>query len=138
LILAIDPGTSKLGWAYVDSLGKTVDQGILLIDNWDGRIQELVATDQIRIVVLGDGTNRVNIEGTLARLLPQAKIVVVDETDSTVDAWKLKRNEEAGTNVLKRLVFLLKQLFVPKPVDDYAARVLAQRYLAGGNAEPGQ
>jgi hypothetical protein len=74
----------------------------------------------------------------LERLFPQAAIAKVDETASTVAAWELKRAEEAGRNPLRILWFTLLQLFQPAPVDDYAARVLAQRYLAQRAGEGGR
>jgi RNase H-fold protein (predicted Holliday junction resolvase) len=129
VILAIDPGTSKIGWALVDNLGKVEHQGIAHIGQWDGQLQSLAARYRIETVVVGDGTNRVNMATGATRLLPQAEIVVIDETGSTVEAWKLKRTQEAGRNPFKILQFTLRQLFSPQPVDDYAARVLALRHL---------
>jgi len=130
VILAIDPGTTKVGWAVVDNSGKAVDQGIEFLDRGSGRLGELVDPPAVRTVVIGNGTNRVNIEAEARRLFPQAVVEVVDETASTVEAWKLKRTEEAGRNPILGLMFTLRQLFSPVPVDDYAARVLAGRYLA--------
>lgn len=135
LVLAIDPGTVKLGWALVDKKGIASGQGVIPFTDWDSQLRRLVSLDTVSVVVLGDGTNRVNIKQGLLRLLPQAKIVLVDETASTVDAWQLKRKEEAGQNPFRQLVFILRQLFVQMPVDDYAARVLAMRYLKQGSAE---
>jgi RNase H-fold protein (predicted Holliday junction resolvase) len=129
VILAIDPGTSKIGWALVDNLGKAADQGIAHIGQWEGQLENLATRYRIETVVVGDGTNRVNMAQGAARLLPQAEIVMIDEKGSTVEAWKLKRYEEAGRNPLKILQFTLRQLFSPQPVDDYAARVLAMRHL---------
>jgi len=129
VILAIDPGTSKIGWALVDHMGKAEHQGIAHIGQWDGQLQSMAARYRIETVVVGDGTNRVNMAEGAARLLPQVEIVVIDETGSTVDAWKLKRREEAGCNPFRHLMFTLMQLFSRVAVDDYAARVLALRYL---------
>ena len=129
MILAIDPGTTKIGWAIVDDTGKAVDQGVLYLDRGAGQLAELIDPPAVRTVVIGDGTNRVNIEAQAKRLYPQAEIVVIDESDSTVVAWQLKREEEVGHNPFRRLVFTWRQLFNPPPVDDYAARVLAERYL---------
>ena len=137
MILAIDPGTNKLGWALVDSGGHAAGQGIWGFGEWEMRLSQLDRKERIRTVVLGDGTNRLNIEQGLSRLLPHAALAVVDEKESTVEAWKLKRTEEAGLNPWKVTVFMLRQLFSPVPVDDYAARVLALRYLKQGQ-EPGQ
>jgi RNase H-fold protein (predicted Holliday junction resolvase) len=130
VILAIDPGTSKIGWAIVDYSGRAVDQGILFLDRGAGQLAELIDPPAVRTVVIGDGTNRMNIEAEARRLYPQAEIAVISETDSTVAAWQLKLKEEVGRNPFRRLVFILRQLFNPPPVDDYAARVLAERYLA--------
>ena len=135
VILAIDPGTSKLGWAVVSDDGQPQAQGIWAAGNWEAGLARLDGLEQIRTVVLGDGTNRMNIEQGIARLLPVARIAVVDEKESTVDAWELKRTEEAGSHLLRALKFMFMQLFKPVPVDDYAARVLAQRYLAGAGAK---
>jgi len=130
VILAIDPGTTKIGWAIVDDSGEAVDQGVLYLDRGVGQLRKLIDPPAVRAVVIGDGTNRVNIEAEAKRLYPQAEIAVIDETDSTVAAWQLKREEEVGNNPFRRLMFTLRQLFNPPPVDDYAARVLAERYLA--------
>ena len=129
MILAIDPGTTKIGWAIINDSGEAVDQGVLYLDRGAGQLAELIDPSAVRTVVIGDGTNRVNIEQRAKRLYPMAKIAVIDETDSTVAAWQLKREEEAGSNPFRRLMFTLRQLFNPPPVDDYAARVLAERYL---------
>ncbi len=77
-----------------------------------------------------------NIAQGLKRLLPQVAIVAVDEKGSTVDAWRIKREAEAGRSLPRQLWFTLKQLFSPAPVDDYAARVLALRYLQAGGKVP--
>lgn len=129
MILAIDPGTSKVGWAVVDNSGGAVKQGIVILDSGSSWFEELAVPREIQTIVLGDGTNRVNIGAELSRLYPQVEIVVVDETASTVEAWKLKREEEAGRNPFRQLWFTVMQLFNPVAVDDYAARVLALRYL---------
>lgn len=130
MILAIDPGTTKIGWAILDDTGKAVDQGVVYLDRRGAQLAELIDPPAVRTVVIGDGTNRVNIEAEAKRLFSQAEIVVIDETDSTVAAWQLKREEEVGNNPFRRLMFTWRQLFSPPPVDDYAARVLAARYLA--------
>lgn len=129
LILAIDPGTTKLGWALVEPEGVARGQGVIPFIDWETRLVELVAVDRVAVALVGDGTNRVNIERGLERLYPHATLVKVDETASTVDAWRLKRREEAGSNPFLQLWFTLGQLFRPVPVDDFAARVLAERYL---------
>jgi hypothetical protein len=90
-----------------------------------------VAVDRVAVALIGDGTNRVNIEQGLRRLYPQAALVKVDETASTVDAWRLKRSEEAGSNPF--LQFWLPWAVVQAcPRGRLRARVLAERYSAAG------
>jgi RNase H-fold protein (predicted Holliday junction resolvase) len=128
-VLAVDPGTSKMGWALVDGKGETESQGIILMEGWMDELGRLLQDRNVFVVVMGDGTNQSNMEEGLSRLLPQTQFVVIDEKESTVEAWQLKRQEEAGGNPFRQLAFFFCQLFAPVPVDDYAARVLALRYL---------
>jgi len=128
-VLAVDPGTSKMGWALVAGNGDTEAQGIIRMEGWIGELGQVLDKRDLQIVVIGSGTNQSNMEEALSRLLPQTKFVVVDEKESTVEAWQLKRREEAGGNPFRQLAFLFRQLFAPVPVDDYAAVVLARRYL---------
>jgi hypothetical protein len=85
---------------------------------------------EITTLGIGDGTARMNIEAAMKRLLPQCAIAVVGEKESTVEGWQLKRAEQSRGNPLKALFLTFSQLFHAPPVDDYAARVLARRYLA--------
>lgn len=135
MILAIDPGMRKIGWALVEDNGKPVGQGILPLGQWAEELGRQLPLKDIRAVVLGDGTNRMNIEQAIARLLPQTPVATVNEAESTVEAWRLKKREVAGGNLLKQLWFSLDQLLNSGNVDDYAARVLAQRYLAGRHVD---
>jgi hypothetical protein len=128
LILALDPGKAKIGWATVDDAGTPLSQGIIAAAGWEEKLAKLVDFSGVRVAVIGDGTERLNIELSVRRLVAGAEIAVVDETGSTVEAWLLKRREVAG-NPFSGLWFMLSQLFKPAPVDDYAARVLAMRYL---------
>ena len=130
MILALDPGERKIGWALVEADGTPVSQGIWPADTWPKLLQLLPRIGEVRTLVIGDGTARMNIEAELRRLLPQCAIAVVGEKESTVEGWQLKRAETCGRNPLKALFFTISQLFHAPPVDDYAARVLARRYLA--------
>jgi RNase H-fold protein (predicted Holliday junction resolvase) len=131
-VLAVDPGTSKMGWALVDGMGKNHAQGIIRMEGWIGELGRILEDRDVSVVVLGNGTNRSNMEEELSRLLPGTRFAVVDEKESTVEAWQLKRKEEAGGNPIRQVLFLARQLFSPVPVDDYAARILAERFLRKG------
>lgn len=130
MILALDPGERKIGWALVEPDGTPVSQGIWPAQSWGELLQQLSRLGEVDTLVIGDGTARMNIEAELRRLLPQCAVAVVGEKESTVEGWQLKRAETCGANPLKSMLFTLRQLFSAPPVDDYAARVLARRYLA--------
>ena len=117
MILALDPGKAKIGWAIVDEEGMARGQGIVSAAGWEQQLQQAADISAIRIVVVGDGTERLNIERAAQRLIAGAEIAVVDERGSTVDGWVLKRRETAN-NLFSGLWFMLIQLFNPAPVDD--------------------
>jgi hypothetical protein len=130
MILAFDPGERKIGWALVYDNGAPVAQGIWPYTEWKQQLEALPQLDEVDTLVIGDGTARMNIEAELKRLLPSCALAVVGEKESTVEGWQLKRAELSRGNPLKGLMLTLGQLFSAPPVDDYAARVLALRYLA--------
>jgi len=130
VILALDPGERKIGWALVEADGTPVAQGIWPVADWGAAMLQLPRIGEVATLVIGDGTARMNIEAELRRLLPQCAIAVVGEKESTVEGWQLKRAELSRGNPLTALVLTISQLFSAPPVDDYAARVLARRYLA--------
>lgn len=129
MILALDPGERKIGWALVSAEGAPYAQGILLAAGWPDNLAELPALAEVEVVVIGDGTARAAVESQIAARIPQATLAVVNEKESTVEAWQLKHRELAGRNPLRALALTFAQLFTAPPVDDYAARVLALRYI---------
>ncbi|MDQ3024152.1 MAG: hypothetical protein M3R04_07205 [bacterium] len=131
MILALDPGERKIGWALVEADGTPVSQGVFKVEGWGEALLQLPRIGDVDILVVGDGTATMNIEAELRRLLPKCEIAVVGEKESTVEGWQLKRAEVCRGNPLRLLLFTLRQLWDNTPVDDYAARVLAIRYLQG-------
>jgi hypothetical protein len=129
MLLALDPGERKLGWALVAADGTPVAQGIWPAAQWTDHLLALPQLASIETLVIGDGTASMNIAAELTRLLPKCRLAVVGEQESTVEGWQLKRAETCRGNPLCVLWFTLRQLWASAPVDDYAARVLALRYL---------
>jgi hypothetical protein len=129
VILAIDPGVIKVGWARVHLDGTPERQGILPTEKWEDLLPAAAGLADVTQLVVGDGTNLVNIEPALRRLLPQVEIAVVDERGSSVEGGQLKASDFARGNPLRRLWFMLSQLVGAGVIDDYAARVLALRYI---------
>ena len=128
-VLGIDPGTRKVGFALVeDADSPAVARGIEPLDTLLGRLRRLLADHPIRAVALGSGTNASN----RARMLEALEVPVhlIDETDTTYRARALYFSEHPPRG-WRRLVPIGLQL-PPGPIDDYAALLIARRYIALG------
>ncbi|MDQ6929255.1 MAG: pre-16S rRNA-processing nuclease YqgF [Candidatus Eremiobacteraeota bacterium] len=127
MILGIDPGTHKAGFAIVGERGESITQGIEPLATLLDRVKSLAAEFEIGAVALGGGTHAGTVAGTLERLaLP---VHFVDERETTLLARILYFKEHPPRG-WRRLVPLGMQL-PPGPIDDYAAVLIARRYLEG-------
>lgn len=128
-VLGIDPGTRKVGFALIeDAQSPAIARGIEPVDTLIERLRPLLELHPIRAVALGSGTNA----AAIARLLETlgAPVRVIDETDTTYRARALYFREHPPRG-WRRLVPLGLQL-PPGPIDDYAAMLIARRYIARG------
>jgi len=128
LILGIDPGTRKAGFAVVGDDGAIIELGIEPIDSLPARARSLIATHRVVAIALGAGTNAVGMLDELGGLgIP---IRLVDERETTLRARALYFTDHPPRG-WKRLLPLGMQL-PPRPIDDYAAVLIARRFLADG------
>lgn len=128
-VLGVDPGTRKVGFALVeDTAARAIARGIEPLDTLLQRLGPLVAEHPIRAVALGSGTNVSNVARMLEVL--GVPVHIIDETDTTYRARALYF-EEHPPRGWRRLVPIGLQL-PPGPIDDYAAILIARRYIARG------
>ena len=128
-MLGIDPGTRKVGFALVeDAESPAIARGIEPLDSLVARITPLLARHPISAVALGSGTNATRLAGMLESL--GVPVHVIDETDTTYRARALYFAEHPPRG-WRRLLPLGLQV-PPGPIDDYAAMLIARRYLARG------
>lgn len=124
-LLSIDPGRDKIGIAIVDSDKRLLNCKIISRDEFISTIKEsLLLIDR---VILGNGTHANFFLKELSEFIPELDVFVVDEKNSTLEARALyfKFNPPKGLkSLLPRGL-----LFPPVPVDDYAAAVIAYRYI---------
>lgn len=128
-VLGIDPGTRKVGFALIqDADSPAIARGIEPLDTLLERLRPLLADHPIAAVALGSGTNATK----LARMLEALNVPVhiIDETDTTYRARALYFREHPPRG-WRRLVPIGLQL-PPGPIDDYAAMLIARRYIAPG------
>ncbi|HEX8237424.1 MAG TPA: pre-16S rRNA-processing nuclease YqgF [Abditibacteriaceae bacterium] len=130
-VLAIDPGRDKCGVAVVvtDESGQqsVLERRIVPREHISRAVLPLLEQHAIRRIVLGHATTSKKLQDELHRILPEVEIVIVDETGSTLEARALYWQEHRPRG-WRRLVPLSLQV-PPEPVDDFAAIVLARRFL---------
>ncbi len=124
--LGVDPGTRKCGYAVVTGCGaRPLAIGIEPTTGIIERIRSLLPTYPRAVVARGRGTRA----AALAERLTAAGIAYafVDEHETTLRARKryFADNPPRGW---RRLV-PIGMLMPPRPIDDYAAVLIAERYL---------
>jgi RNase H-fold protein (predicted Holliday junction resolvase) len=129
MILAIDPGREKCGLAVVDLAGRVIDQRIVPRAGLGIVLPALFKSFEISRVVIGQGTASQIVEEAIKKINPRAELILVQEKYSTLEArqryWQAHRPRG-----LWRLVPTSLRV-PPVPVDDFAAVILAERYLKG-------
>jgi RNase H-fold protein (predicted Holliday junction resolvase) len=132
-VLGIDPGTRKIGFALIeDAVAPPLALGIETLDGLLGTLAPLAAAHPLRAVALGGGTNAATVRALLERL--GAPVHLIDETDTSYRARALYFADHPPTG-WRRLIPLGLQL-PPRPIDDYAALLIARRYAQRGFGTP--
>jgi RNase H-fold protein (predicted Holliday junction resolvase) len=132
LVLGVDPGRSKAGFALVGSDGGVVARGIEAVGDLQARLAQVLAAGEVDVIALGRGTNG----GAVRRLLEGFGLPIhwVDEFETSRAARGLYFSDHPPRG-WRRLIPVGLQL-PGVPVDDYAAIVIARRYLARGVTPP--
>ena len=127
LIIAIDPGTKKCGYAVVDSNLSILQREVISTD----KIVEII-TDSLNIykidkIILGNGTNYKSIEESLKNHFSQLKIILIEEKFSTLGARKKYFEINPPRGIFKFIPLSLR--VPPGHYDDFAAVLLAEKYF---------
>lgn len=126
-ILALDPGSDKCGLAVVAPGSGVLQRRIVAPDEIEIALRELLPQYGVTRVILGNATTSRAMRERVSTLFPEVELVEVDERNSTLEARELywKENPPRGW----RRVLPLSLQVPPEPVDDFAAVVLALRFL---------
>ena len=134
-VIAIDPGKDKCGLAIVKCKGfnthrvldAVVEHGIVPRDEVVNAIRDLLKCFPNSQIVIGHATTSGVLREELQAEWPEDEIAIVDETGSTLEARGLywKANPPHGWRRLSPLSMQVP----PQPIDDFAAIVLAARFL---------
>lgn len=144
MIVAVDPGTGKFGWALASDQGDLAASGVMHADGLDGFFDILLSFDAASLkkaaeewiprnlclesemlVLLGSGTGHRPFRKSLDErgLSP----VLVAEDFSTLEARKSYWRLHPPTGLLKLLPESMR--VPPRPIDDLAAWVIIKRFL---------
>lgn len=137
-IAAVDPGKDKAGLALVGTDGRVVTQLILPPAEVAGQVRAWRTEYPVSAVVLGDRTGARAFRAALeaAGLTgPECPLILVDEHLSTQEARRRYLTTHPGRGLARLFPVSLRS--PDRPLDDYVAVVLAERYLAGAGSGHG-
>ncbi len=130
-ILALDPGSDKCGLAVTDACGNALWMQIVPRADILRTLDEIITRWQPAVCVVGNGTQC----ASMLRQLTETPVVwhQVNEYRSTEEARQLYLQEHPARGWQRLLPQWLRT--PDRPVDDYAALVLARRYIASATSE---
>ncbi len=127
IIIAIDPGTKKCGYAVVDSNLSVLQREIISIDKITDTIENSLNIFKINKIILGNGTNYKNIEKALKNNFSKLQIFLIEEEFSTLEARKRYFKECPPKGIFKLIPLSLR--VPPCDYDDFVAILLAEKYF---------
>jgi RNase H-fold protein (predicted Holliday junction resolvase) len=125
-VLGLDPGTRKCGYALVRAAGeRPITLGIVPLGDLGDRLRELLAATPASVAAIGHGTNADEVS-QIARGLG-LEVVLVDERETTLLA-RARFFDDHPPRGWRR--FVPRGMLLPdRPIDDYAAVLIAERFL---------
>jgi RNase H-fold protein (predicted Holliday junction resolvase) len=126
-IIGIDPGSAKCGYAVVGVDGARLALEVLPLGELPDRVSRDVRLSQIEAICIGHATNSRDVERLCRSRWPEIPVVIVDETNTTLDARRRYYEENPPKGLLR---LLPRGLLVPSaPLDGYAALLIIERWL---------
>ena len=127
VIVSVDPGREKCGIAVVNSSGSILKRIVVSTNDVVETLSEFIKKYSAEKILLGSGTFSKTVKKMIIESLPDISIDVIDETHSTEIARKLYFKEYPPKGIFKIIPLGLQ--IPPVPYDDFAAVVLAKKYL---------
>ena len=129
-VLGLDPGTRKCGFALIGAAGGApLELGIVPLDALPERLREILDRRAVDLAAIGRGTNAEPVAAAAAAL--GLRVEMVDERGTTLLA-RARYFRDHPPRGWRRLV--PRGMLLPsRPIDDYAALLIAERFLKGGD-----
>jgi RNase H-fold protein (predicted Holliday junction resolvase) len=128
MIIAIDPGKDKCGLAVLDRNKIILERKILPREHVPNALPYFVAKYGITTVVVGRSSSGKELERELFKTDLRINVIFVSEKYSTLEARKRYWKENRPRGLMRLIPTSLR--VPPVPVDDYAAVILGERFLA--------
>jgi len=125
IILSIDPGKDKCGLAVMDNSSALLERKIVLRKELINQVHLLQGKYNIQKIIIGNKTYSKEISVELAK--EKYEVEGIKEDFSTLEARKRYWKENKRIWPFSLLPDSL--FFPPCPIDDYAAEIIAERYL---------
>jgi RNase H-fold protein (predicted Holliday junction resolvase) len=125
-VLGLDPGTRKCGYAVVSGLdAPPLALGIVPIETLAERLREVVAATPVALAAIGRGTNAAAVADVVRSLGVAVELVDERETSLLARARFFVDHPPRGW----RRIVPRGMLLPDRPIDDYAALLIAERFL---------
>lgn len=130
-VLAIDPGSSKCGYALVRRSAEgdleLLWRGIRSVEQIEETLEEARQIEPFSMIIVGSGTRSRAVVERIRQANPSMGILVVDEKETTLQARE-RYWEHHKRRGWRRFLPSTMQV-PPEPVDDFVALILAERVL---------
>ena len=127
-LLALDPGSDKIGTAVLNYKGEEKEKTIIKRDELIAHLREIFEHYNIREIISGNGTGSKELIELIEENFKEYKITLVEEEFTTEEAQKRYLKEKPMSNYEKLLRKFISWK-VKKPLDDYAALIIGENYL---------
>lgn len=130
-VLAIDPGRGKCGLAVVDGDLHILDRAVVDRSGLTEAVRELVEVHGPSVLVVGNSTGAGAVLEEIKGVVSEIPSELVDERHSTLEARYLYFEHHPPRGLWSLVPLSLR--YPPEPFDDFAAVVIAGRYLTRKN-----
>lgn len=127
-LLALDPGSDKVGTAVLDYQAQEKEKTIVKIEELVDHLKEIFKIYQIKEIIIGNGTGAEKIVEIIKNNFKDRKITLVEEEFTTEEAQSRYLKEKPMSNY-EKLLRKIVSWKLKKPLDDYAALIIGEKYL---------
>mgnify|MGYP006286290387 CR=1 FL=1 len=127
-LIALDPGKDKIGVAVLNFSKQEKEKTIVKKEDLKDHLNEIINHYQIKEIVIGNGTGAEEIKEIINSTHTNLRITFVEEEFTTEEAQARYLEEKPMSNY-EKLLRKVVSWKVKKPLDDYAALIIGEKYL---------